>query len=71
MKKHALTLSLAAGLAASSFATAADTPSQADRVTVGQEAPAFSLAASDGGTYTLADLRGEKNLVLVFFRGSW
>lgn len=71
MKRHALTVSLAAGLVSASLATAAETPSQAERVAVGQEAPAFSLASSDGATYTLADLRGEKNLVLVFFRGSW
>ena len=71
MKNRALTFVLTAGLAASSPALAADTPSQADRVAVGDEAPAFSLTSSDGETYTLADLRGEKDLVLVFFRGSW
>lgn len=45
--------------------------SQAERISVGQEAPAFSLTSSDGKTYSLADLRGEKDLVLVFFRGTW
>lgn len=71
MKNHALTLSMAAGITAASLSAAAETPSQADRIEVGQEAPAFSLASSDGETYSLSDLRGEKNLVLVFFRGSW
>jgi len=44
---------------------------QAPRIEVGQEAPAFSLPGSDGETYTLGDLRGEKDLVLIFFRGTW
>ena len=43
----------------------------AERVEVGQEAPAFTLTASDGESYNLDQLRGEKNLVVVFFRGTW
>lgn len=50
-------------------AVAADEPPP--RVEVGQEAPSFSLVGSDGKTYSLSDLRGEKDLLLVFFRGSW
>ncbi len=46
-------------------------PSQAERIEVGQEAPGFTLTSSDGETYSLAELHGEKDLVLVFFRGSW
>lgn len=46
-------------------------PSPAGRIEVGQQAPAFSLTSSDGKTYSLADLRGEKDLALVFFRGTW
>ena len=48
-----------------------DAPEQAERVTVGAEAPPLSLLGSDGETYTLEALEGEKNAVLVFFRGTW
>lgn len=40
-------------------------------VAVGQEVPDFTLTASDGGEHTLSTLRGEKNVLLVFFRGAW
>ena len=42
-----------------------------DRVQVGQPAPDFTLARFGGGTTTLSDYRGDKNVVLVFFRGYW
>ena len=70
-------LTLAAGMLATSLASAAETPSseapaQADRIEVGQQAPGFKLAASDGtAEHTLDELRDEKNLVLIFLRGSW
>jgi len=38
---------------------------------VGQGAPAFTLPSASGGTRSLADVAGKKNLVLVFFRGVW
>ena len=38
---------------------------------VGQPAPEFSLESVDGELHSLADLRGEKALVLLFFRGTW
>ena len=41
------------------------------RIEVGQEAPDFTLKSPDGSVHRLADLRGKKNLVLVFFRGTW
>ena len=41
------------------------------RPEVGQEAPGFSLESSAGETHELKQLRGEKNLVVVFFRGTW
>jgi cytochrome oxidase Cu insertion factor (SCO1/SenC/PrrC family) len=44
---------------------------QAGVVKVGERAPEFSLPASDGKAYRLADLRGAKRLVLVIFRGVW
>jgi cytochrome oxidase Cu insertion factor (SCO1/SenC/PrrC family) len=40
-------------------------------VRVGEQAPDFTLEAPDGSSYTLSERRGEKNVVLVFFRGTW
>jgi cytochrome oxidase Cu insertion factor (SCO1/SenC/PrrC family) len=48
-----------------------DRPAQAAIVDAGQPAPDFSLPASDGKIYHLADLQGKKRLVLVIFRGVW
>ena len=42
-----------------------------DRVRVGQPAPDFTLEDSDGKNISLADYRGKKNVVLVFYRGHW
>lgn len=42
-----------------------------DRVQVGDEAPDFSLQSYRGPVVTLSDFRGEKNVVLVFYRGHW
>lgn len=50
---------------------AASATQQADRVAVGDEAVDFALQSIDGDTLRLADLRGEKTLVLIFFRGTW
>ena len=41
------------------------------RVAVGDIAPDFSLMTYTGRVTTLSDFRGEKNVVLVFFRGYW
>lgn len=46
----------------------ADAPA---RIAVGHEAPEISLASSTGDTHTLSELRGEKNLLVIFFRGTW
>jgi thioredoxin-dependent peroxiredoxin len=43
---------------------AADTPVH---VAVGEVAPDFSLAASNGKTVKLSDYRGKKKVVLAFF----
>ena len=51
--------------------TAPEEPSLTATVKVGDRAPEFSLAGSDGRTYRLADLQGKKRLVLVIFRGVW
>src|SRR6266851_5368532 len=39
----------------------------ADELTVGGKAPNFSLQASDGKTYTLADFKGKEAVVLAWF----
>jgi mycoredoxin-dependent peroxiredoxin len=36
-------------------------------VEVGQEAPDFTLADQSGGTVTLSDFRGDKNVLLMFY----
>jgi peroxiredoxin len=43
-------------------------PVESDTVSLGAEAPDFTLTAIDGGEVTLSKLRG-KPLVLVFLRG--
>lgn len=45
-------------------------PVDTGRVSLGDVAPDFTLAARTGGTTTLSDLRGRK-IVLVFYRGHW
>lgn len=42
-----------------------------ERVQVGDVAPDFTLASLAGPPVTLSDFRGEKNVVLVFYRGHW
>ena len=42
-----------------------------NRVKVGQAAPDFTLEDSDGKALSLADFRGKKSVVLVFYRGYW
>jgi hypothetical protein len=42
-----------------------------DRVQVGDLAPDFSLVSLAGPVVTLSDFRGEKNVILVFYRGYW
>ena len=61
---------LALFLALASLPLGAQTEN-AERAEVGQEAPAVQLAGSDGETYDSNTLRGEKNLVMIFFRGTW
>ena len=41
------------------------------RVAVGDVAPDFSLVNYEGTVTTLSDFRGEKNVVLQFYRGHW
>lgn len=46
-------------------------PTDIERVAVGTMAPDFTLDHYRADTFTLSALRGEKNVVLVFFRGYW
>ncbi len=43
----------------------------AERVKIGDVAPDFALTGSDGRSHHLGELRGEKRVVLVIFRGAW
>lgn len=68
----------AAGLAAALTMTAAAAAPVAAQVeeeigpAVGSPAPDFTLAAvADGAEHTLAEHRGERPVVMVFFRGTW
>jgi peroxiredoxin Q/BCP len=38
---------------------------------VGQEAPDFTMPATTGGPISLAQYRGEKNVVLAFYVLDW
>ena len=41
------------------------------RVAVGDVAPDFTLVSYAGPPMTLSDFRGDKNIVLQFYRGYW
>ncbi len=62
---------IAAGGETPSAAIAERPEARASRVRVGQEAPDFNLGAPDGSQHRLSDLRGQKTVVLIFFRGVW
>jgi cytochrome oxidase Cu insertion factor (SCO1/SenC/PrrC family) len=46
-------------------------PTDLDRVRVGDPAPDFTLESETGDPITLSDFRGRTNVVLVFYRGRW
>ena len=46
-------------------------PTELDRVKVGDLAPDFSLVSYSGDVITLSGYRGNRNVVLVFYRGHW
>lgn len=46
-------------------------PSDLNRVKEGVEAPDFRLEDLEGKPVTLSSFRGEKRVVLVFYRGYW
>jgi cytochrome oxidase Cu insertion factor (SCO1/SenC/PrrC family) len=47
------------------------TPTDLERIKVGQPAPDFTLENLDGKNISLSDYRGKKSVVLVFYRGHW
>ena len=46
-------------------------PTDLNRIKVGQPAPDFSLEDVNGKTITLSEFRDKKTIVLVFYRGYW
>ncbi len=46
-------------------------PTRGVKVAVGQRAPDFTLPDARGEAVTLSSFRGEKIVVLVFYRGYW
>jgi len=46
-------------------------PADTGRVGLGDVAPDFSLESYDDGIVTLSDYRGQKDVILVFYRGWW
>ena len=66
---------LAAGVAFSSSAPAADptaaAPGRAGPVASGDVAPDFTLTDQNGRGHTLSAERGKRPVVLVFYRGYW
>ena len=59
MRRKILVIAIAAGLALMIL------PAMA--LEAGEDAPAFSLPGSDGETYSLADFRGERAVVIAWF----
>ena len=47
------------------------TPTDLERIQVGDVAPDFSLVSLAGPVVTLSEFRGSKNVLLVFYRGWW
>jgi len=46
-------------------------PAYTGPVKDGQPFPAFATTLADGAAFTQADLQGDQNTVMVFFRGHW
>jgi len=46
-------------------------PTDLERVQVSMLAPDFTLEDEKGTPITLSQFRGEKNVILVFYRGRW
>lgn len=65
-----LTLAIAAGFIYLRFGLSS-LPEANLKVAVGNAAPDFSLADSEGKEFALSSLRGKEKIILVFFRGVW
>ncbi len=46
-------------------------PADLERVLAGDAAPDFTALSSTGEPITLSEYRGEKNVILFFYRGHW
>ena len=46
-------------------------PADLERVLAGSPAPDFTALSSTGESITLSDYRGEKDVILFFYRGHW
>jgi cytochrome oxidase Cu insertion factor (SCO1/SenC/PrrC family) len=46
-------------------------PVDTGRVALGDTAPDFTLLSRSGDPVTLSDYRGERTVLLVFYRGHW
>lgn len=55
------------GIALLALCLAAPAGAGAKGLSAGDVAPEFSLPGSDGATYTLADFKGEKAVVIAWF----
>jgi len=64
-------LLLAMTLSPAVAASKSGAPMAAERVAVGDTAIDFTMQSIDGETYRLSDLRGDKNAIIIFFRGTW
>jgi hypothetical protein len=47
------------------------TPAYTGPVKDGEPFPAFATALADGSTFTQDNLKGDRNTVMIFFRGHW
>jgi peroxiredoxin len=47
------------------------TPTDLERIKVGDPAPDFTLEAENGTPITLSQFRGKNSVILVFYRGHW
>lgn len=46
-------------------------PFDTSRIALGSVAPDFTLRSKDGAPVTLSQFRGQKHVLLVFYRGHW
>lgn len=46
-------------------------PADLERVAIGDIAPDFTLPSYRGDALTLSDARGDRDILLVFYRGHW